>query len=285
MLRITVGHSGEDYFSIQEAINAVPYEESAQIIISEGIYKEKLFSEKKNLSIRGEGKVYIYNAESAHEIVAPGIKRGTFRSYTAFFGGEHVELSNLTIVNGAGSGDDVEQAVALYLDADEALIKNVRLLSYQDTLFISPLPDTERMPKGFYGPRYLSARKRTRSVFQNCYIEGSVDFIFGGGDALFVDSEIVSNEPGYVTAPSGKKDWIGLVFYRSSFEAKGKIEGDVYLMRPWRPEGKTTLIGCKIGDHVRKELYTTWNGEEDNSTFLVLEEDSKEALDILGFFK
>ena len=35
MLTLTVGKNGEDYYTIQEAINAVPYEEKARIIISE----------------------------------------------------------------------------------------------------------------------------------------------------------------------------------------------------------------------------------------------------------
>ena len=54
MLTITVGRNDEDYTTIQEALNAIPYNTEAEIIISEGIYREKLFSDKKSLSIRGE---------------------------------------------------------------------------------------------------------------------------------------------------------------------------------------------------------------------------------------
>ena len=48
MLKITVGKNDEDYTSIQEALNAVPYDTEAEIIISEGIYKEKIFSDKSS---------------------------------------------------------------------------------------------------------------------------------------------------------------------------------------------------------------------------------------------
>ena len=44
MLTITVGRNDEDYTTIQEALNSIPYNTEAEIIISEGIYREKLFS-------------------------------------------------------------------------------------------------------------------------------------------------------------------------------------------------------------------------------------------------
>ena len=96
--------TGEDYFRIQDAINAVPYGTEAEIIVSDGVYHEKLFSDKKDLSIRGEGRVCIINSDSALETMERGRKRGTFRTYTAFFSGERLHLENITIVNGSGSG-------------------------------------------------------------------------------------------------------------------------------------------------------------------------------------
>ena len=44
MLRITVGKNGEDYTTLQEAINAVPYRTEAEIVVSAGVYTEKIFS-------------------------------------------------------------------------------------------------------------------------------------------------------------------------------------------------------------------------------------------------
>ena len=41
MLRISVGRNGENYSTIQEALDAVPYDTPAEIVISEGIYREK----------------------------------------------------------------------------------------------------------------------------------------------------------------------------------------------------------------------------------------------------
>ena len=90
MLELTVGHCGEDYYTIQEALDAVPYETEAKITIKEGVYEEKLFADKRKLTVTGEGKVVIRWADSARTIMPDGLKRGTFRSYTAFFSGHEL---------------------------------------------------------------------------------------------------------------------------------------------------------------------------------------------------
>ena len=285
MLSITVGRNGEDYFHIQEAIDAVPYDTEAEILVSEGVYQEKLFSDKRSLTVRGSGNVYIVNSDSAREIAENGRKRGTFRSYTAFFSGCRLHLENLTIANGAGTGSDAGQAIALYLDAEDATVEDVRLLGHQDTLFLAPLPETEREKGGFYGPRHLLPRRRTRSVFRRCHIRGSVDFIFGGGDALFEECTIESNGEGFVAAPSGKRDWTGFVFSRSLFVSSSLPDGSVFLMRPWRPEGKCFIIDCAVGSHVDPRLRTGWGDEDDDAVFKVLCSTDEEARELLLFFR
>lgn len=263
MLRLTVGKSGkEDYYYLQEAIEAIPYNTDAEIIVKDGIYREKLFSDKRNLRIIGEGSVLITFSDSGRELMADGMKRGTFRSYTAFFSGERLYLENITIENSAGEGCRVGQAVALYLDCDFAELDNVSLLAHQDTLFLAPLPEEEREKRGFYGPRSFLPRKKNKSIFRNCYIEGTIDFIFGSGDALFEECRIVSIGDGYVTAPSTAEDGIGFVFNRSSFGMRAKGD-DVYIMRPWRPYGKITLICCTIDDGFAPSLWCAWPGHED----------------------
>ena len=51
MLRIKVAKDGTgDFAAVQEAIDAVPYEESAEIAIGPGVFREKLFCEKKDIT-------------------------------------------------------------------------------------------------------------------------------------------------------------------------------------------------------------------------------------------
>ena len=272
MLTLTVGRNGEDYYTIQEAIDAVPYNEKAEIIISEGLYREKLFSDKKELCIRGMGKVTISYSDRAKERMPDGLKRGTFRSYTAFFSGERLKMENLRIENTAGLGKDVGQALALYLDVDYAELEDVELYGHQDTLFLAPLPEKEREKRGFYGPRCFAKRKLNKVLYQGGEITGGVDFIFGGADALFKDVKIISNEPGYVAAPSGHKQDIGFVFKDCAFINGGVEKESVYLMRPWRAEGKSAFINCTYSDHINPKGFIAWTGledEEDKASFAV----------------
>ena len=98
------------------------------------------------------------------------------------------------------------------MDSTRAVFRRVKLLGSQDTLFCAPLPEKEREKDGFLGPRGLAPRKPTAQYYTDCEIAGDIDFIFGGGDALFencvirtVDNRIPHS---YVTAPSAKPmDW------------------------------------------------------------------------------
>ena len=295
MLHLTVGRNGEDYYTIQEALDAVPYEVEAEIVISQGVYEEKIFSDKRRLSMRGEGDVTIRWSDGAKTIMPDGIKRGTFRTYTAFFSGEELHLENLRIENNAGLGRDVGQALALYLDVDRAFLDDVDLHGHQDTLFLAPLPEKEREKRGFYGPRCFLPRKLNRVLYRGGSISGGVDFIFGGADALFDGVRIISNEPGYVSAPSGGRDDIGFVFHRCSFENDGLEDGSVYLMRPWRPEGKGAFLSCSYGSHIHPDGFIPWNGLEDEASLAsfrtdgdsfpsIYHVDGKESLALLNDF-
>ncbi len=265
MLKLRVAKANGDYSFIQDAINAVPYNTKAEIIIEEGVYEEKLFCDKADLMIRGEGKVIITYSDAAKAIADDGKKRGTFRSYTAFFSGERLTLENITIANTAGEGKLVGQAIALYLDVDNAYLKNVVLESDQDTLFLAPLPDEERENNGFYGPRVFSPRKLNKVVYEGGSIKGGVDFIFGGADALFHNVNIISSNPGYVSAPSGKKENIGFVFQKCTFTSLSLPSESVFLMRPWRDEGKCAFISCSFGLHIDRRGFSPWRGREKQS--------------------
>ena len=84
-------------------------------------------------------------------------------------------------------GPNGAQAVALMLDtgADRSLFEDVDFTGHQDTLFVDA----------------------GRSLFRRCRISGSVDFVFGGGNALFerchLHSRFRPGKPrqGYVAVP------------------------------------------------------------------------------------
>lgn len=276
MLELTVGPEG-NFLTISEALLAVPYNTKATIYIAEGIYQEKIFCEKKNITMIGAGsdKTIISWDDYGKKLHPDGRKYGTFRSYTAFFSSEIVTIKNLTIMNTSGDNRLAGQAIAAYVDAEVAFFDNVHFDSYQDTLFCAPFPDSEREVGGFFGPRMHSPRNASLGFYHNCTISGNVDFIFGGGDALFnaclIISKSVSTKQGsvgYVCAPSGKKEGIGFVFVGCEFTTLNCGKGSVYLARPWREEAKVALVNCYLDDHIHKAGWSAWNLDDSLETNL-----------------
>ncbi len=267
MLELYVDKSDPDKFpTVQEALNSVPYSESAIIHISKGVYVEKLFSDKKDITLIGDGpdETIITFSDYGRRAHLNGLKLGTFRSYTAFFSGEKLTLMNLAIKNEAGDGKEVGQAVALYLDSQNVRCENVHLFGHQDTLFISPLPKEEKEKYGFKGPREKCERKRCNALFKNSLIEGDIDFIFGGGNARFEHCTIKALGSGYVCAPSESD--VGFVFYKCVFQSPS--DADVYLMRSWREGAKASFIACDISPSFNKIGALKWNEREQNHIYV-----------------
>ena len=288
MLEIFVSKQEADYHTLQEAVDAVPYETEAVIHVAAGIYEEKVFCEKKNITIEGDNadNTVLSFGDGAFDIHPDGTKRGTFRTATLFISGEKTTLRNLTIRNTAGDGRVAGQALALYADSSLVFAENVVLDAHQDTLFCAPLPVSERQKNGFLGPRMLTERKKTSQYYKNCQIIGDVDFIFGGANAVFENCDIVCrdrehavleiDEPegdkdqigkttdyvnGYITAPCGLRDAIGFVFVDCFIHGEnGCGKNTVFLGRPWREEAKATFINCRYDDTISPYRFSGWGG-------------------------
>ena len=274
---VNVGPDG-DFRTINEAICAVPYEESATIRIAAGIYREKLFIEKKDIRIEGVGMddTVIEYADGAEEKMPDGARRGTFRSQTMFLGGKRCVLKDLSVINSAGPGEIAGQAVALYADAESVYLENVELSSYQDTLFTAPLPVAEKQPNGFLGPRVLTERKLTKQYYKNCRIIGNVDFIFGGADAVFDGCDIIVRNRskeinGYITAPGDNPGRLGYAFLNCRITGEDPdMKESVFLGRPWRSEGKAAFLSCRYDGCIHPLRFSEWGmtyAEESNAHF------------------
>ena len=263
---------GNRYPSIKEAIAA---SKSGDIIrILPGEYLERVVVLTPGISLVGEdpeNTVISWSLGAKHDMY-DGNKRGTFRSYTMLVYTHDVTIENLTIANTAGAGAVAGQAIALYTEGDHIHVKNCHLKGHQDTLFTGPLPDEEISHGGFVGPTENAPRIVGRQWFENCVIEGDVDFIFGGARAIFTNCEIVSlhrdNDPeGYVTAPCTEKgEDIGYVFKDCQFTSRGCGKDSVYLSRPWRDYAKTVYINCQYGDHIKTVGFHDWKKEIAHTT-------------------
>lgn len=275
------------YGSLQAALAELPPEvidgsELLTLQLAPGHYHERIFTQVPRLHLQGMGEdpadTLIEYDLGAFAQDADGEKLGTFRTPTFHCESESLHLENLTIQNSAGPGHSAGQAIALSLNAGQAFVECCRLLGDQDTLFLAPLPPGALQPKGFLGTELWRRREVCASVFTDCYIEGGVDFIFGGGAAWFERCEIFSRCPddfadrpdgvpaGYLTAastPEGQP--FGLVFADCRLTSNCP-QASVYLGRPWRDFARTLLLRCYIGAHIKPEGWHDWHKENAQST-------------------
>ncbi len=276
MRQIIVAKSGGEFATIRQALDSIPQDnrEWVEILLKPGVYHELLEIETPYIRIVGEDakKTVITYNNGAATILPDGTRRGTFRSYAVFVGTHDFVAENITFENAAGPGKIAGQALALYADGDRLAFYNCRFLGYQDTIFTGPLPPSSLIPNSFSGPRENAPRINGRQYYQNCYVRGDVDFIFGSATAYFKDCEIFSkkrsnNGPqGYATAastPEGQK--YGYVFHSCRFTSDCPA-GSVWLGRPWRNFAHTAVVNCELGEHISKEGWDNWNKPEAEKT-------------------
>ncbi|MCM1077125.1 MAG: pectinesterase family protein [Bacteroides sp.] len=233
-----------DYTTITAALEGVRayMDYTVTIHIANGVYKEKIIipSWLQNVNFIGENAdstiiTFDHHANIDH--------MGTFRTYTVRVDANDVLFENLTIENDA---PQLGQAVALHTEGDKLRFVNCRFLGNQDTIF--------------------TGGKNSRIYFDNCYIEGTTDFIFGPATAYFKNCEILSKRNSYITAASTPVDVkYGYIFDNCKLRAADGVT-KVYLGRPWRPYAYTVFINCDMDSHIRPEGWHNWNKSDNEQT-------------------
>lgn len=240
------------YKTIEDALRAAPAASNNEyvILIKAGKYYEKLTVDKPNIKLLGESRdnTIVYFDAAADTKGPDGKPYTTFGSATLTVAAERFSAENITIENSFDYLTNLVkpikdttrltnyQAVALKTDkgSDQTVLKNCKILGYQDTLFVSD----------------------GRQYFKNCYIAGNVDFIFGAGKAVFEKCDIISRTAGsdthngYITAASTPlSNPYGFLFVNCRLlkENADLPDGSVTLGRPWHP---TTNLpdGTRQGD-------------------------------------
>ena len=239
--------------SVQEAVDRVPENNKKRfvIFIRPGVYKEQVRvpANKPYVTFLGEAAektVLTYNLTNKEA-------GSTSASYSVYIGGHDFRAENITFENSFGQGS---QAVAVLTEADRLVFKNCRFLGWQDTLYA----------------------KNGRQYFENCYIEGHVDFIFGQAAAVFENCTIHSKADGYIAAPMrfAADEPSGYVFANSRLTGTGTSKG-VFLGRPWRAYGRTVFLNTEMGPHIRPEGWNNWNKAENEQTAFFAEYNSTGA--------
>ena len=236
------------YRTVQEAVMAVPAgtaDSPVVIRIRPGTYKEIVYvqREKRFFKFVGEdaSKTVITFNLNANLTGLDGKPIGTFRTPTAQIDADDFTAENITFENSAGP---VGQALAIRVDGDRAVFRNCRFLGWQDTIFIN----------------------RGRQYFENCYVEGHVDFIFGAATAFFERCHIHALRDGYLTAASTPDyEPFGFVFSRCKITGAAPTV-KTYLGRPWRAYSAVTFIDTEMSEVVRPEGWHNWNFPEREKT-------------------
>lgn len=237
-----------DYHTVQDALNSVAaYNNTVTVIfIRNGTYKEKLYVDSSKINIFMVGESLFHTILTYDDYAAKEDKNGktigTSGSASFFIYGNNFHAENITFENAAGP---VGQAVAVRVSGDKAAFINCRFLGFQDTLYT-------------YG--------EGRQYYFKCYIEGTVDFIFGAATALFDRCIIYGKLGGYYTAastPENKK--FGYVFLHCKITGNAP-RNSFYLGRPWRPFAKTVFIDCRMDQTVKPEGWYNWDNSKNEKT-------------------
>jgi len=257
--QIIVAQDGSGTFkTVTEAIMSVPDSNSSPVIIyiKNGIYKEKLTipESKTNITLLGQdvNKTILTYDDYASKKDSEGKDIGTSRSASVFVFCDDFVAENITFENSSGP---VGQALALSVGGDKVFFKNCRFLGFQDTMYT------------FGGT--------SRQYFYKCYIEGTVDFIFGAATAVFDKCEIFCKRSGYITAastPEGQK--FGYVFKDCKITGSAP-EKSFYLGRPWRPYAQVVFIKCDLPAIIRPEGWHNWGKESNEQTAFYAEYSNK----------
>ncbi|SFL43446.1 pectate lyase, PelA/Pel-15E family [Gracilibacillus orientalis] len=247
-----------DYDTVQAAIDAVPdnNRNPVTIFVKDGTYKEVVTipNNKPFVTLLGESKtdtIITYDNYAGRDNGVGGTM-GTSGSASVYLRADDLRIENLTLENSFDESADVEgqQAVAVYASGDRQYFNDVRFIGNQDTLYTHS------------GTQY----------YGDVYIEGDVDFIFGGARVVIDDAVIHSldrgsdSNNGYVTAASTLlSEEYGMLFLDSKFTSDAPAE-TVYLGRPWPAGGNSEAIGSvvikesKLGEHIKPEGWTSMSG-------------------------
>lgn len=238
---ITVASDGSGQFAtVGAAIGSLPNGSSTptRINIRAGSYYEKLaIGGRSHLCLVGESAETTILTYDDNNASAGGTSASASTTITA----DDFSAAHLTFANSRPLGS--EQAVALLCDGDRQQFLDCRFTSYQDTLYT----------------------KNGSQYFRDCYVEGNVDYVFGGATAVLENCEVRNISSGSaVAAPNtASSTQYGIVFLGGRLTATSNIAaGSIALARPWGADGMAAYLGVELGAHISAPGWTDMSGND-----------------------
>ncbi|KAL0876732.1 hypothetical protein Bca101_026437 [Brassica carinata] len=211
---------------------------------SSSVYRENIEVGNNNHNIMlvgdGERKTIITSGRS--------VKGGytTYNSATAGFGGQRFVAKDMTFINTAGPLRG--QAVSVRSSSDLSVFYRVGIHGFQDTLFIHS----------------------QRQFFRECYISGTIDFIFGNAAVVFQNCMILVRRPLHgqanVITAQGRGDPFqntGITIHSSRIIAASDLRPVIrayktYLGRPWQAYSRVTIMKTYIDNSISPLGWSPW---------------------------
>jgi pectinesterase len=247
---IVVDQNGHGQFStVQSAIDSIPKDQTRTtpitIQVNPGTYHEKVIIAKNlpYLTIQGGGRgnTLIVNAETKGEAGSD------IADATVAISAPNFVARNITFQNSSPappSGAVGQQATAVYVSGDMAAFYGVGFLGAQDTLY----------------------DHSGRHVYSECFIEGSIDFIYGDARSYFKNTQlnVIPTATGSLTAQkrmSAAED-TGFSFVDCTVTGNGQV----YLGRAWGPYSRTVFIQTWMADIIIPAGWMDWNDPTRDAT-------------------
>ncbi|KAL0932503.1 pectinesterase [Colletotrichum truncatum] len=243
-----VSKSGAFYSSLQQAIDSIDpaSTDTTTIFIQPGNYTGQTVI---NSGFLGKISIYGYTNDdqtfAANEVVlsagaSSASSGGNEQSGTLRIRSDNVSVYNVLLENTAG---DAGPSHAVSINNDKIGFYGVAFTGWQDTL---------------YG-------RNGRAVFKNSYVDGAVDFIYGGGSLWFDTSEIAVKRAagGYITASgrtSNDSGWFVINNSRITSAAGVNVKpGSVFLGRPWRDHARVVFQHSNLSDIIHPQGWNPWD--------------------------
>ncbi|KEY82168.1 pectin methylesterase [Aspergillus fumigatus] len=250
-LVVSQNPTADQYANVSQAIAALPNDGQAYTIyIQAGTYTEQI-------SITRAGKV-------------------TLRGETSFKNDYTQNLVTIQfsygVLTSAGQDENTPVIYAKKTDGSGLALYNIdSVTTYPQT------KNTAALAADFYGSNMaaygcsfigyqdsLLANKGVQ-VYSNCYIEGSVDFIWGFSTAYFHQCYIASNTAGaYIAAQSRSSSTAagGYVFdscYVTYTNTYGTSLGQTYLCRPYSQYSIAVYMNSYLDKHINSAGWSIWS--------------------------
>lgn len=252
-----------DYTTVQAAIDAAPANRVSPwlIFVKNGEYEELVIipESKPFIHLIGQDKdktvikFWINNGAAVNPDGVPdqGFEYSTNNPESKAYGYSGVfqvdatdfYVENITFTNCYGITGKGPQALAMKSRNDRQAFYSCNFRSYQDTW-------------------YTDVRNASdRHYINNCYLEGAVDYLYGGGEVYVENTTFYQVRSGAVILAPGHKAGTkyGYVIDRCVIDGDASMSGNHKLGRPWNNEPKAVLLNTTFKTGVAAEGWSEWH--------------------------